>query len=274
MNTDKNNEGEKVNRGRGESSLPLFLISAFPPNPCSSILGFHSLFKPVFSLMGIVLLISGCSTTNQTSSPISPKTPHWITLFDGKSTEAWRGYKRDSFPDKAWKIEEGTLASIVGGEVVDVTTKEEFENFELELDWKISPGGNSGIIYHVLEEYDQPGMSGPEMQVLDDSKHPDGKNPKTSAGALYGLIEAKNKTLSPVGEWNHVRVIVNHNHVEHWLNGAKVVEYNLNSPELDTLIAGSKFAAFPRFAKESAGHICLQHHWDAVWYRTIRLRRL
>lgn len=220
---------------------------------------------PALLLLLVAFLICGCSTPNHSQ---------WITPFDGHSTEAWSGYKHDSFPDKHWKIENGTLATIPGPTMIDVMTKEQFENFELQLDWKISPGGNSGIIYHVSEDSGQPGEFGPEMQILDDSKHPDGKNPKTTAGALYGLIAPQNKTLKPVGEWNHARVIVNHNHVEHWLNDVKVVEYELNSPSLAALIAGSKFAGFPRFAKETTGHICLQHHLDAVWYRNIKVRRL
>jgi hypothetical protein len=112
------------------------------------------------------------------------------------------------------------------------------------------------------------------MQILDDTRHPDGKNPKTSAGALYALIAPKDKELKPVGEWNKARLIINGNHGEHWLNGKKVVEYELNSKELNDLIAKSKFASMPRFAKEPSGHIVLQHHHDEVWFRNVRIRRL
>jgi len=197
-----------------------------------------------------------------------------IVLFDGKRAEAFRGYKRDSFPEKSWAIENGTLKTIVGGEVIDLITKEKFESFELDLEWKISAGGNSGIIYHVAEDLPHSYNTGPEMQVLDDSKHKDGGNPKTSAGALYALIAPQNKVLKPVGEWNHARLLVRGNHVEHWLNGRKVVEYELGSAALEKMISGSKFKDMPRFAKEKTGHIALQHHRDEVWYRNITIRKL
>lgn len=197
-----------------------------------------------------------------------------LALFDGKLADAFRGYKQDSFPEKSWVIENGALKTIPGSEAVDLVTKETFENFDLELDWKISPGGNSGIIYHVAEDLPQSYHTGPEMQVLDDSKHKDGGNPKTSAGALYAMIAPQNKVLKPVGEWNHARLLVQGNHVEHWLNGRKIVSYELGSPELEKLIGSSKFKDLPRFAKEKTGHIALQHHHDEVWYRNISIRKL
>lgn len=227
----------------------------------------NSHLKLAVAFLCLALCGVGCSTTSSTKS-------NWIVLFDGNSTEAWRGFKRESFPAKSWTVENGTLKTIPGGEVVDIITKEKFENFELQLEWRISPGGNSGIMYHVTEEFNTPWQTGPEMQVLDDAKHNDGKNPKTSAGALYALIAPQNKVLKPVGDWNQARLVVNHNHVEHWLNGVKVVEYVLNSPELDALIAGSKFKSFPKFAKEPSGHICLQNHHDEVWYRNVKVRKL
>ncbi|MDB6123081.1 MAG: hypothetical protein JWQ71_2074 [Pedosphaera sp.] len=196
------------------------------------------------------------------------------SLFDGKFTEDWRGFRHKTFPDKAWVVEDGTLKSIAGKESVDLVTKDEYENFELRLEWRISQGGNSGILFHVSEEFPEAHNTGPEMQVLDDSEHKDGKNPKTSAGSLYGLIAPGNKQLKPVGDWNAVRMIVNGKHAEYWLNGAKVVEYELGSEALNALIAESKFKDMPRFAREKTGHIGLQHHHDEVWYRSIRVRRL
>ena len=229
----------------------------------------------VYSLLavGTLSLFSGCVTTSENKSSSSQKSG-WISLFDGTSADAFRGYKRATFPDKSWKVENGTLKTIPGGEVVDLISKDEFHDFELQLDWKISPGGNSGVIYRVTEEFPHSWNTGPEMQVLDDSKHNDGKNPKTSAGALYALIAPQNKTLKPVGEWNHARLVVKNNHVEHWLNGSKVVEYTWGSPELTKLIAESKFKSFPEFAKKETGHIVLQNHHDEVWYRNVKIRRL
>src|SRR5213075_1368828 len=198
----------------------------------------------------------------------------WEVLFDGKSANKWRGYKMNSFPDRSWKVEEGVLKTIAGAEGPDLVTKAKFANFELELEWKVNPGSNSGIMYRVSEEFAAPYETGPEMQVLDDDKHADGKDPKTSAGSLYALIAPKNKNLKPVGKWNQVRIVVQGNQVAYWLNGVKVVEFELGSTELNQLIARSKFNDMPRFAKEKSGFIDLQHHGDEVWYRKVRVRRL
>lgn len=216
-------------------------------------------------LTSLALILAGCASPKSDSD--------WIVLFDGKSADAFRGYKHDSFPDKAWRVEDGSLKTIVGGEGVDLVTKEKFDNFDLQLDWRVSPGGNSGVIYNVSEEFPNSYNTGLEMQVLDDSKHKDGANPKTSAGALYALIAPENKELKPVGEWNRARLLVSGNHVEHWLNGRKIVEFELDSPALNELIAESKFNKMPGFAKEKNGHIALQHHRDEVWYRNIKIRR-
>jgi Domain of Unknown Function (DUF1080) len=201
----------------------------------------------------------------------------WKVLFDGKSTDAWRGYGRPDFPTNAWKVENGELRTVAGvKDAVDIITKEKYGDFELELEWKLKPGGNSGIIYRAAEK-PAPGQSwhtGPEMQILDDAKHRDGLDPKTSAGALYALVAPTNKTLKPAGEWNKVRLVVNGNHVEHWLNGVKVVEAELDSPEVKALIAASKFKDHPGFAKEREGHIVLQYHGDEVAFRNVRVRKL
>src|SRR3989442_8663558 len=179
----------------------------------------------------------------------------WKVLFDGKSVDKWRGYKMNSFPDHSWKVEDGALKAIAGADGPDIVTKEKFGNFELELEWKVSPGANSGIMYRVSEDFGAPYETGPEMQVLDDDKHAHGPDPKTSAGSPYALIAPKNKKLKPVGEWNKVRIVVQDNQVAHWLNGVKVVEFGLGSAELNQLIAGSKFKDMPRFAKEKTGYI-------------------
>jgi len=222
----------------------------------------------VKNLAGLVLILAISCV------PVTAKKGKWKVLFDGKSTDAWRGFKQESFPDKAWKVEGATFRSIVGGEHRDLLTREKYGNFELELQWKVAPGGNSGIIYLVSEEFDETWNTGPEMQVLDDTKHPDGKEPKTSAGSLYALIAPVNKVLKPVGRWNKVRLIVLNGHVEHWLNGKKVVDYDLGSDQLKNLIAGTKFKDFPRYAQNREGYVALQHHGEEVWYRKIRIRSL
>jgi hypothetical protein len=219
-------------------------------------------------LAGLVLMLA------ISSYPTQAKKGKWIVLFDGKSTDAWRGFRQDSFPNKTWKVEGETLRTIVGSESRDIITREKYGDFELKLEWKIAPGGNSGIIYLVSEDFDQTWNTGPEMQVLDDAKHRDGKDPKTSAGALYGLIAPVNKSLKQVGKWNKVRLVVHNGHVEHRLNGKKILEYDLGSDQLKQLIAISKFKDFPRFAQNREGYVALQYHGDEVWYRKIRIRSL
>ena len=192
-------------------------------------------------------------------------------LFDGTSTDAWRGFKRDAFPAKGWAVENGTLHPIVGGDRVDLVTKDQYKDFDLELEWKVGPMGNSGIMYDVSETEPETYYTGPEMQVLDDVGHKDGKDSKTSAGSLYALIARSKEVVKPVGEWNKARIVKKGAHVEHWLNGTKIVEYELGSPALAALIADSKFKDWKRFAKEGQGHIVLQHHGDPAWFRNVRI---
>lgn len=200
----------------------------------------------------------------------------WVALFDGKSTDAWKPYgKGTPVAECGWAVDGGTLhARPDAATKCDLATREDYKDFELELEWKVSPGGNSGVMYDVAETEKPSYHTGPEMQVLDDDGHPDGKNPKTSAGALYALVAPTGKKLAPVGEWNRARLVKKGAHVEHWLNGTKVVEYELGSPALSALIADSKFKEMPRFAKEGQGRIVLQHHGQEVWFRNVRVKRL
>jgi len=193
-------------------------------------------------------------------------------LFDGTSTDAWRGFKRDAFPTKGWVVENGALKTEVGGDQVDIVTRDTFKDFDLELEWRVFPGGNSGVFYDVGETLDETWETGPEMQVLDDARHADGKDPKTSAGSLFALIGPRAKVAKPAGEWNKARLVKKGAHVEHWLNGTKIVEYELGSPALAALIAGSKFKDMPRYAKEGQGHIALQHHGEEAWFRNVRIK--
>jgi hypothetical protein len=220
----------------------------------------------LLATMSLVSLFLGCTSLLAEGE--------WIVLFDGKSKDAWRGYQRNEFPDKGWEVDRGAFKTIVGGDQVDLVTKQKFRNFELELEWKVSPGGNGGIFYRAGEEDKEIWHSAPEIQVLDDDKHGDGKNPKTSAGSLYALVAPVGKRLRPVGEFNHFRLVLNKNHGEHWLNGVKIAEYELDSPELGELIAHSKFKGLPHFTKLREGSIGIQHHGQEVWYRNIRVREL
>ena len=224
-------------------------------------------FESNFKLLTVVLILLCCILVLTCA-----KESDWIVLFDGTSTDSWRGFQRQDFPTDGWKIENGSLKTVVGGDQCDIITKDKFKDFELEVEWRVSPGGNSGIFYRVTEDYPAVWQSAPEMQVLDDSLHNDGKDSKTSAGSLYALIAPINKMLQPVGEYNKAKVLVKGNHVEHWLNGIKILEYEFVSDDLLNLIAESKFKDFSGFAKAKEGYIALQHHSEEAWYRNIRIR--
>ena len=196
----------------------------------------------------------------------------WTVLFDGKTVKGLRGYKQSGFSD-SWEVVDGTLKT-VPGHGVDLISEEVYKNFELELEWKVPKGGNSGIFYFATEEGNYIWQSAPEMQVVDDAKHTDGKNTLTSAGALYALIAPSANVVKPVGEFNQVRIKVKNNHVEHWLNGTKIVEYVYDSDMMWDLVAKSKFNKMPLFAKASEGHIGLQGDHGLIWYKNIRIRRL
>ncbi|HEX6132642.1 MAG TPA: DUF1080 domain-containing protein [Longimicrobiales bacterium] len=195
----------------------------------------------------------------------------WIALFDGTSTDAWRGYNREDLP-AGWRVVDGALTMVEPGG--DIITTEQFESFELELEWMVREGGNSGIFYRAVETSDPIYYSAPEMQVLDDARHVDGGSRLTAAGANYGLHPAPEGVVRPAGEWNAVRILVNGNHVEHWLNGQKVVEYELGSDDWKQRVAASKFNEWPTYGKAERGHIGLQDHGDWVAYRNIRIRVL
>ena len=214
-----------------------------------------------FNILFITLFIIGCSSNND-----------WTVLFDGETVTGLRGYKQVGFPN-SWEIVDGTLKTIPGYGV-DLISVDIYSNFELELEWKVPEGGNSGIFYFATEEGDYIWQSAPEMQVLDDKKHSDGKNTLTSAGALYAMIAPPKSVVNPVGEFNQVRIKVKDNHVEHWLNGTKVVEYEYQSDAMWDLVAKSKFNTMPLFAKASEGHIGIQGDHGEIWYRNIRIRKL
>lgn len=200
-------------------------------------------------------------------------TSKWRPLFNGTDFTGWRGYKGAPVPAR-WKVENGTIALGSGEGEGDLVTSEEFGDFELELDWKISEGGNSGIFYFVQEPADAPYTfsSGPEMQILDDARHADGKLPSHRAGALYDLIAPVKPMARPVGEWNHVRIVVHGGRIEHWLNGVRIVSTTYGGAEWQAAVAASKFKAMPHFAKVPRGRIALQDHGNPVWFRNIRIR--
>jgi hypothetical protein len=202
----------------------------------------------------------------------APKPGPWKPLFDGTSLSAWRGYKSETVPE-GWKIVDGTLAKTTP--VKDIVSKDEFGDFELEIEWKIGEAGNSGIFYRGTEEYDHIYWSAPEYQLLDNLTASDNKRPDHLAGAAYELYVPPADAVKPVGEWNKTRIVAKGAHVEHWLNGRKVVEYELWSPDWEAKVAASKFKVWPNYGRAKKGHIALQgdHNGDLA-FRNIRIREL
>jgi cytochrome c len=210
------------------------------------------------------------------------KSSGWKLLFDGKTPGGWRNFRSNKI-GSAWKVKDGALyldaskkkdGRIEGGG--DIMTNDEYENYELTLEWKIQKCGNSGIIFNVVEndKYDYVWQTGPEMQVLDNICHPDGKIEKHKAGDLYDLIQSKFVAANGSGEWNHARIVSNKGQYEFWLNGYKIVEFTMHNEAWNALVKGSKFKDMPDFGKATKGHIALQDHGDQVWYRNIKIREI
>ena len=199
------------------------------------------------------------------------KAEGWKLLFDGTSLSGWRGYKTET-PPTGWTVAGGELSR--PGEGGDLMTVEQYGDFEMRFDWKITEKGNSGIIYRIATTEPYPWHTGPEYQILHNAGHADGKNPITSAGSNYAVNEPVKDVTKPVGEWNEGRVIARVNHVEHWLNGVKVVEYEIGSPDWEARVKASKFGKMPGYGLVKRGYIALQDHGNLVTYRNIRIKPL
>jgi hypothetical protein len=239
-------------------------------------------------LIAIVLSALLCSfiTEIRTATAAEPnrlteaeKKAGWKLLFDGTTTKGWRGYRMEKMPP-GWQVLDGALVRVKGGPGGqgaggghDIVTTEEFENFDLQLEWKISPNGNSGVLYRISEEPPAAWHFAPEFQLLDNTTHPN-RDRRELAGACYDLYAPSKDVTKPVGEWNHLRLLVNGPRVEHWLNGEKVVEYELGSEDWNRRIAQSKFRTRPQFGAIKKGPICLQDHSDRVEFRSIKIRPL
>jgi len=237
--------------------------------------------KAVAAVIGTLALLSGCSPEGRQDEPSAQQAAEeWTILFNGENLDGWRSYGK-STPGSAWIVEDGAIvldadeltADTTGG---DLITNAQYENFELELEWKISAGGNSGIFFGVQEIEGQRVAyeTGIEMQILDNDKHADGKLPETSAGSCYALYAPTEDVVRPVGEFNEVRLIARNGSIEHWLNGTKIVEYVLGSDDWMNRVAASKFADWQYFARYRKGHIALQDHTDRVSFRNIRIKEL
>lgn len=208
----------------------------------------------------------------------------WVLLFDGETTANFRGYNQDSFPAKGWLVEDGTLHVMGSGRGEaggggDIITQKKYRNFELSLEWKVSEGGNSGIFYLAQEKPDQPiWKSAPEMQILDNERHPDAKlgvDGNRAAGSLYDLIPGDFNVVKPAGEWNAVKVMVYNGTVVHTVNGKNVLEYHLWTDDWNNMVMGSKFKDYEDFLNTAEeGYIGLQDHGDDVWFRNIKIKEL
>lgn len=231
------------------------------------------------TLAAVLLCITGTACAQSTPQPTAgPNTlttaeqdAGWQLLFDGETTDGWRGFRVDTAPS-GWQVVDGTLSRVGGGG--DLMTDAAYGDFELSLEWRIQPCGNSGVMYRVVETEERTYHSGPEMQVLDDACHPDGRSPLTSAGSNFGLYPAPRGIVKPAGQWNHARILARGSHIEHWLNDSLMVEYELWSPDWEQRVQNSKFVEWPSYGRARSGHIVLQDHGDTVAYRNIKIREL
>jgi hypothetical protein len=230
--------------------------------------------KRVISISIIICLSVGFARAQLPTLSKKEIKQGWVLLFDGKTSAGWKSYKAGRpFPEKGWVIENGVLTIDPEGKGGDVITEEEFSDFELSLEFRITKGANSGIKYFIL-----PGTNlGCEFQILDDENHPDAKqgiDGNRLQGGLYDVIPPKGAKNKPVGEWNHARIISKGNHVEHWLNGKKVVEFERGSDAFKAMVAKSKFKDNEKWSTPTQTPILLQDHGGVVSFRNIKIKRL
>jgi hypothetical protein len=230
------------------------------------------------------LFVVGCTAvgnsvpaSSSTASGATPLTSQqqaagWRSLFDGTTMSAWRGYHQQTLP-AGWTIADGVLTKT--GSAEDLVSKDQFGNFELAFDWKLAKGGNAGVFYRGTEEYDHIYWSAPEYQLLDDANHPDGQSRLTSAGADYALYPSPAGVVKPAEQWNSSLIVVNGSHVQHWLNGQKLLEYELGSPDWEAKVKASKFVAYPNYGRAARGFIGIQgDHDGALSIRNMRIREI
>lgn len=251
--------------------------------------------KSILLLIVPAIVLTSCGSKEQTkgeaqteSVPVVSKAQltteqaadGWRLLFDGQTKDGWQIFKARK--NNTWEVLDGTLhckalqegVTGVGDERSDIMTAEEFENFELAFDWKISAEGNSGVMYRATEEFEQPYYSGPEYQLIDDQGYPGELHDGQRTGDNYDMHIAENKVLKPVGDWNSARILVNGNHVEHWLNGTKVVEYELGSADWNKRKQASKWKDAAGYGMAKKGHIVLQDHGNEAWFRNVMIKTL
>jgi len=229
-----------------------------------------AIFAAIFTFISV-------DSSAQNTLTDQEKKDGWKLLFDGKTTSGWHNYKSDKVSSR-WKAANGALfldKAVTEGRG-DLVTNGEYQDYEFAVEWQIDPCGNSGIIFSVVEDskYENTYNTGPEMQVLDNTCHPDAKIIKHRAGDLYDLISCSKETVKPAGEWNQARIVSKNSNMEFWLNGTKVVTFTMHNQAWDEMVAKSKFSSMPAFGKAKKGHIALQDHGDGVRYRNIKIREL
>jgi Domain of Unknown Function (DUF1080) len=230
------------------------------------------------ALLIVIAAVDPLATNAAAPTALTPveKAAGWSVLFNGQSTDAWKGYRSDAFPSARWKVEDGCVRSVGGaGNTIDLVSKDTYGDFELTLEFKTPSAANSGIIYRATEKLDASWQTGPEFQILDDPGAGEKSDSTHSCGAMYDLYQpVPAKVLAPAGSFNEIRIRLWQNHLEHWLNGVRVVACDLNSDDWTKRIAASKFKGYEGFGVQPRGHIVLQDHGDAVWFRNIKVRAL
>ena len=224
--------------------------------------------------LSLLLFSAAAFAVEKPASTTSAAGGEWKSLFDGGNTDAWKSIKGGAFPEQGWMVEDGVLKHVAKGGGGDIVTKEHFDNFELQWEWRVAPGGNGGLKYNLIDPTKAVGC---EYQLLDDERHPDGKahgTTRQTAGLYDVLSPAADKKLHPAGQWNESRILVRGNHVEHWLNGGKTVEFEFGSEALKSAVANSKFKTAVGWGVKTKSPILLQDHGDEVSFRKIRIRTL
>lgn len=222
-------------------------------------------------IVATMLLLATSATAQMPMLTAAEKAEGWTLLFDGKTLDGWRGYKTQTAP-AGWHAVNGELRREGAGG--DLMTAEQFADFEFRFDWKVTPNANSGVIYRIAETEQSPWQTGPEYQILHNQGHADGKLPITSAGSAFAVVEVSRDVTKPVGEWNEGRIVARGKHIEHWLNGVKVVEYEIGSADWNKRVQASKFGKVPTYGQPASGHIALQDHGDTVAFRNLKIRKL
>lgn len=233
--------------------------------------------KTTLLLSGAVLLLTFASCTSAKKS----SNAGWTSLFDGKTLDGWHGYNKNGAPIKNWTVIDGALVCLgaTGGHDVggDIATNEQYDNFELAWEWKVDKGSNSGVMYHVVEDkkYTAPYQTGPEYQIIDDVTFPHKLEDWQKAGADYAMhLPNSSKQLKPVGEWNTSKIIFDNGHVEHWLNGKKILAFTAWDAEWTRKKTTGKWKTYPDYGTARKGHIALQDHGNKAYFRNIKIRKL